>query len=254
MTLLAVSHVSKTFYTGLFRKKAYHAVKDISFQIKEGEVLGLAGMSGAGKSTVIRIIMGLIPADGGQIFFQGKDLVAQKKQEWKKTRRHMQMLFQNPAAAVNPRMTIEEILQEPARLHHLPLLTKRVERRLLERFQLREELISRYPQELSGGELQRVALARLCILKPQLLLLDEPTSMLDVSVQAQVIHLLKELQQEWSMTCLFISHDLDLLHAVCSQIGIMKEGRLIELQKTEDLYDNPKENYTKELIQAFEDF
>lgn len=252
MSILEVRHVYKSFKKGLIHPVKTEALHDISFTVEENEILGLAGTSGAGKSTLIQVIMQLLPWDQGEILFDGKPLGQGGRKEWKQICQDRQLVFQNPASALNPHMTIRELMEEPLRLHGRQDTEAVLS--MFERMQLRSELLSRYPHQLSGGELQRVAMGRLLLLKPKLLLLDEPTSMLDVSVQAQVISLLQDIRKEHPMACLFISHDLDLLHAICHRIGIMKEGRLIELQETEALYRHPKEAYTRELIQAFEEF
>lgn len=253
MSLLEVRHISKSFTGGLIFKTKRDALFDISFDVGENEIVGLVGTSGAGKSTLVRILMGLSRADAGEVRLEGKVLLHASASEWKRTRQTMQMLFQNPASALNPRMKISEILEEPRRLYGNPASEEEIFD-MLDAMQLRRELLSRYPRELSGGELQRVALGRLLLLRPRLLLLDEPTSMLDVSVQAQVIHILRGMRRVRPFSCLFISHDLDLLRAVCGRIGIMKDGRLIEMAETEELFGHPKESYTKELIAAFDDF
>ena len=252
MSVLEVRHVYKSFTQGLVHQTKTEVLHDISFTVEENEILGLAGTSGAGKSTLIRVIMQLLPWDQGEILFEGNPLGPGSHKAWKEVAKDMQLVFQNPASALNPHMTIRELMEEPLRIHG-----KKEEDAvfsMFERMQLRSELLSRYPYQLSGGELQRVAMGRLLLLRPKLLLLDEPTSMLDVSVQAQVISLLQDIRKEHPMACLFISHDLDLLHAICHRIGIMKEGRLIEIQETESLYAHPQEAYTGELIQAFEEF
>lgn len=249
MTLLRAEHISKSFTHGMIRKKTRPVLHDISFSIGEGEMMGLAGTSGAGKTTLIRILMGLLPAEG-QIFFEGKRLSMNARS--REERQVMQLLFQNPGSALNPRMTIEESLREPLRIHQLDREDEIPG--ILEELQLRNELLHRYPGQLSGGELQRICLGRLLLLRPRLLLLDEPTSMLDVSVQAQIVRILQRIQKRRGMACLFISHALDLLKACCTRIGILHEGRLIEMQRTEDLYKHPKEVYTRSLIDVFENF
>lgn len=247
MSFLTLRHVSKSFRQGIIRRRDVPVLQDISFSVNEGEMAGLAGTSGAGKSTVLRLIMGMICADGGEILWDGQPM---DKEKIRKSG-SVQMLYQNPASSLNPRMTIRESFAEPLLFHrenHADLS------RLLEDMQLRTELLDRYPHQLSGGELQRVCLGRLLLLRPQLLLLDEPTSMLDVSVQAQVAGIIREKQRETGMACLFISHDLDLLRKICGRIGIMKEGCLLEMEETETLYAHPRNPYTKALIEAFEDF
>lgn len=255
MSVLEIRNISKSFTTGFINKRIFKVLKDISFSVEENEILGLAGTSGAGKSTLIRIIMQLLKPDQGDILLNGKVISQMSANENKKMREDMQLVFQNPTSSLNPRMTIKESIEEPIRIHkNQDINLKHSIEDVLEKVQLRKELLSRYPHQLSGGELQRICLARLLLLNPKILLLDEPTSMLDVSVQAQIISILKDIQKERSLACLFISHDLDLLRVICNRIGIMREGRLIELQPTELLYRHPKEKYTKELLAAFEDF
>lgn len=249
--LLSVSHISKIFQTGFLKKKENKVLTDVSFTLEKGTTLGLIGPSGAGKSTLVRIIMQLIQPTSGNVLFQGVNLSTLSGTKLRREKRSMQMLFQNPSSALNPRMTIKESMEEPLRVHHLPIERFDEIPVLLDRFQLRKDLLSRYPQELSGGEIQRLCLARLLLIRPQLLILDEPTSMLDASVQAQIIRQLKEVQKEKGMAYLFISHDLELVHAFSDFIGILYEGRLVELQKTEELFKNPQNEYTRELISAF---
>lgn len=249
MDVLEVKNISVSYSSGLIFKEKREVLHDISFTVKEGEVLGLAGTSGAGKSTISRILMGLLAPDEGDVLLDGGSLLGRQGRE---KRKQVQMLFQNPAAALNPRMTIEESMEEPLRIHGG--YNKEQIEEMWEDLQLRGELRDRYPHQLSGGELQRVCLGRLLLLRPRLLLLDEPTSMLDVSVQAQVISILQKLRRKHPMACLFISHDLDLLRAVANRIGILENGRLIEIEETEELYRHPKEGYTRELLRAFEEF
>ena len=210
MSLLEVRHLFQWFHKGFLGKKKEPALYDVNFVLEKGETLGLAGTSGAGKSTLARAVMQLLPVSEGEVFFHGDNLCALRPAEMKKKRRTMQMLFQNPMASLNPRMTIEESMKEPLLLYHmegkLPLIS-----RYMDRFSLREELLPRMPSELSGGELQRICLARLLLVEPELLILDEPTSMLDVSVQAEIVEELLAIQKERGLSYLFISHDLDLL-------------------------------------------
>ena len=252
MSILEVMHISKSFQKGIFRKSRQDVLHDVTFTVNENEILGLAGTSGAGKSTLIRIIMQLLKPDSGEIRLEGVNLNALTGADLKKARKKMQLVFQNPTSSLNPRMTIQQSMEEPLVIHNETNINEIMD--MFEQMQLRSELLNRYPHQLSGGELQRVCLARLLLLKPKLLLLDEATSMLDVSVQAQIIEILKEIRKERSMSCLFISHDLDLLHVICDRIGIMNSGRLIELQTAADLYRKPIEPYTKELLEAFENF
>lgn len=251
MTLLSIEHISRSVETGFIRKQKKEILHDISFCVGKRETVGITGASGAGKSTLARVIMGLLREDGGNIVFQGKELTKISLREARRRRRQMHMLFQNPASSLNPRMKIRESMEEPARIYGMDISHGKEIHEMMKRLQLREELLHRYPHQLSGGELQRVCLGRLLLLKPGLLILDEPTSMLDVSVQAQIIGILKEVQEEENISYLFISHDLDLLRACCHRIGILNQGKLVEMEETERLFRRPADSYTKDLISAF---
>ena len=249
--LLDVQHISKSFTTGYIRKVKKEVLKDISFTLSKGETLGIAGTSGAGKTTLIRILMQLLRPDGGVVLYHGLDLGELSGKEMLAVRRTMQMVFQNRAAALHPRMTIRQSIEEPSRLYgKMDRFEERMQE-MLSRLQLRRELLSRYPAELSGGELQRVALARLLLISPEVLILDEPTSMLDVSVQAEILTLLQELQEERKIAYLFISHDLDVLAAMASRVGILSAGRLVEIGAAEDVLHHPQHPYTQELVSSF---
>lgn len=249
--LLDVQHISKSFTTGYIRKVKKEVLKDISFTLSKGETLGIAGTSGAGKTTLIRILMQLLVPDGGVVLYRGVDLGELSGKEMLAARRTMQMIFQNPAAALHQRMTIRQSIEEPSRLYgKMDHFEERMQE-MLSRLQLRRELLLRYPAELSGGELQRVALARLLLISPEVLILDEPTSMLDVSVQAEILTLLQELQEERKIAYLFISHDLDVLAAMASRVGILSAGRLVEIGAAEDVLHHPQHPYTQELVRSF---
>ena len=249
--LLDVQHISKSFTTGYIRKVKKEVLKDISFTLSQGETLGIAGTSGAGKTTLIRILMQLLVPDGGVVLYHGRDLGELSGKEMLAVRRTMQMIFQNPAAALHTRMTIRESIEEPSRLYgKMDRFEERMQE-MLSRLQLRRELLLRYPAELSGGELQRVALARLLLISPEVLILDEPTSMLDVSVQAEILTLLQELQEERKIAYLFISHDLDVLAAMARRVGILSAGRLVEIGAAEDVLHHPQHPYTQELVRSF---
>lgn len=249
--LLEVQHISKSFTTGYIRKVKKEVLKDISFTLSKGETLGIAGTSGAGKTTLIRILMQLLVPDGGVVLYRGVDLGELSGKEMLAVRRTMQMIFQNPAAVLHPRMTIRQSIEEPSRLYgKMDHFEERMQE-MLSRLQLRRELLSRYPAELSGGELQRVALARLLLISPEVLILDEPTSMLDVSVQAEILTLLQELQEERKIAYLFISHDLDVLAAMARRVGILSAGRLVEIGAAEDVLHHPQHPYTQELVRSF---
>ena len=249
--LLDVQHISKSFTTGYIRKVKKEVLKDISFTLSKGETLGIAGTSGAGKTTLIRILMQLLRPDGGVVLYHGLDLGELSGKEMLAVRRTMQMIFQNPAAALHPHMTIRESIEEPSRLYgKMDRFEERMQE-MLSRLQLRRELLLRYPAELSGGELQRVALARLLLISPEVLILDEPTSMLDVSVQAEILTLLQELQEDREIAYLFISHDLDVLAAMARRVGILSAGRLVEIGAAEDVLHHPQHPYTQELVRSF---
>lgn len=249
--LLDVQHISKSFTTGYIRKVKKEVLKDISFTLSKGETLGIAGTSGAGKTTLIRILMQLLVPDGGVVLYHGVDLGGLSGKEMLEARRTMQMIFQNPAAALHPRMMIRESIEEPSRLYgKMDRFEERMQE-MLSRLQLRRELLSRYPAELSGGELQRVALARLLLISPEVLILDEPTSMLDVSVQAEILTLLQEFQEDQEIAYLFISHDLDVLAAMARRVVILSAGRLVEIGAAEDVLHHPQHPYTQELVRSF---
>ena len=249
--LLDVQHISKSFTTGYIRKVKKDVLKDISFTLSKGETLGIAGTSGAGKTTLIRILMQLLVPDRGVVLYRGMDLGSLSGKEMLAARRTMQMVFQNPASALHPRMTIRQSIEEPSRLYgKMDRFEERMQE-MLSRLQLRGELLVRYPAELSGGELQRVALARLLLLSPKVLILDEPTSMLDVSVQAEILTLLQELQEDREIAYLFISHDLDVLAAMAHRVGILSAGRLVEIGAAEDVLRHPQHPYTQELVRSF---
>ncbi|MDN5364994.1 MAG: peptide/nickel transport system ATP-binding protein, partial [Thermacetogenium sp.] len=209
-----MENLRKVFVTGVFRKRLVNAVDGVSFTISSGETLGLVGESGCGKSTLARVVLGLIPPSGGRIFFHGQEITEARAAELKKVRRKMQIIFQHPESALNPRMKIYDSLVEPMRIHRL-VNNRREEKKkaeeLIELVGLHKEHLDRYPHELSGGQIQRVVLARILSLQPEFIVADEPTSMLDVSVQAQVLNLFKEIQKKFNISYLFISHDLEVV-------------------------------------------
>ena len=233
-------------------KEKVHAVSGISFDIYEGETLGLVGESGSGQSTTGRQIVALEKPDSGQILYRGHDLVQMRSAELKSMRREIQMVFQDPNSSLNPRKHIKDILADPM-LHHKLVkrkdVTKRVEY-LLDLVGLPRNPMGRYPFEFSGGQRQRLGIARALSLEPKLIVLDEPVSALDVSIQAQILNLLHDLQNELGLTYLFIAHGLGAVHYISDRIAVMYEGRILEIQEAEALFSNPQNAYTKELIQA----
>ncbi len=256
--LLKVEHLSKEFpaesgmFAKRFSKRVVSAVNDISFEIYPGETFGLVGESGCGKSTTGRTIMRLTKPTAGKVFFQGKDVAEMSKHEIKDMRREMQFIFQDPYASLNPRMTIGEIVSEPMTIHGVGTKEERIERvrELLDVVGLNPEHINRYPHEFSGGQRQRVGIARALAVDPEFIVCDEPVSALDVSIQAQVVNMFEDLQQEMGLTYLFIAHDLSVVKHISNRIGVMYLGKLVELADSFELIAHSVHPYTRSLISA----
>ena len=232
--------------------KYFKAVDNVSFEIHKGEVLGLVGESGCGKSTLSKSLIGMLPVHNGQILFNDKDLASISVAEWRDVRKQIQMIFQDPYASLNPRMTIGDMLEEPLRVHGIVPnadLSKEA-LRLLDLVQLPADAMKRYPHQFSGGQRQRIGIARALALRPQLLICDESVSALDVSVQAQILNLLKELQQEFQLTYLFISHDLSVVHYISDRVMVMKAGKIVESGDAAQVLKHPKDAYTQKLIDS----
>jgi peptide/nickel transport system ATP-binding protein/oligopeptide transport system ATP-binding protein len=254
-TLVRVESLKKYFSIngGLWHaKKNVRAVDDVSFDIREGETLGLVGESGCGKSTLGRAVLGLLPVTGGRILFEGEDIAALRGAELKSMRKKMQLIFQDPSACLNPRKTVRAILEAPFKIHRMGHEDERIEKicALLENVGLSKHFLSRYPHEMSGGQKQRVSIARAIALRPKLVVCDEAVSALDVSIQAQVINLLEDLQSEFSLTYMFISHNLSVVHHISDRVGVMYLGRIVELASKKDLFENTLHPYSKALISA----
>ena len=254
--LLDVQHL-KTYFPikgGVVRKTVgyVHAVEDVSFQIHEQETFGLVGESGCGKSTTGRSILRLIEPTGGAITFDGVDLHNLDKESLRQKRRDMQLVFQDPYSSLNPRMTVRCLLEEPLRTH-FSLSQEELDEQVLwisGAVGLAPEQLERYPHQFSGGQRQRISIARALITKPRFVVADEPVSALDVSIQAQILNLLMELQQELKLSYLFISHDLNVVRHISNRVGIMYLGRMVEQGETEEVYRNPTHPYTQALLSA----
>ncbi|WP_299871651.1 ATP-binding cassette domain-containing protein [uncultured Cocleimonas sp.] len=253
--LLSVENLSVVFNQGVKKgpNQEIQALSDISFELVEGEVLGVVGESGCGKSTLARAILQLQAITSGQVLWQGEDLTKNTNDQNKAMREHIQLIFQDPLDALNPRMTVAQIIAEP--LYNLkPELSKQeIQNRVVElmlAMGLQEQQKNRYPHEFSGGQCQRIGIARAMILNPKLLICDEPVSALDVSIQAQIINLLMDLKSRTGMSMIFISHDLSIVRQVCDRVLVLYKGQVVETGNASDIYENPQHAYTQKLLDS----
>jgi peptide/nickel transport system ATP-binding protein len=253
--VLTVKNLTKTFRvrTGLFSHKEVAAVKNVSFKLAKGKTLGIVGESGSGKTTLGKTILRLNSCEGGEVLFDGQELMGLSDEAFLPYKRRLQIVFQNPYASLNPRFTVGDILLEPMRIHRIHNNDKdRVEHamQLLKRVGLPEAAFRKYPHEFSGGQRQRVSIARCLTMKPEVLVCDESVSALDVSVQAQVLNLLQELQDEYGMSYLFISHDLNVVKYISDEVLVMNHGDMVEYANSDQLYRDPQHPYTRKLLAA----
>ncbi len=256
MPLLRVENL-RTYFpirTGIRQRVTGYvkAVDDVSFEIRQGETLGLVGESGCGKTTVGRTILRLVRATGGRVLYKGRNLFALSSSRMRRLRREMQIIFQDPVGSLNPRMRVGRIVGEPLQVHGIASgdeLRARVGD-LLQRCGLWREAASRYPHEFSGGQRQRIGIARALAMEPRLVICDEPTSALDVSIQSQILNLLKDLQDDSGLSYLFISHDMAVIHHVCDRIAVMLDGRIVEMGDRDQVINDTQHDYTKALLSA----
>ena len=255
-TLLEAKGLYKTYTqtSGFFvrRQRTIKALNNVSLSIKKGETLAVVGESGSGKSTLARCLLQLLSLDEGELFFKGKKVMALKADEKKHLKRHIQMVFQDPYASLNPRMKIGEILEEGLLIHGLGNKNARDKkiRDMIKKVGLEVADLTKYPHQFSGGQRQRIGIARALIVEPELVICDEPVSALDVSIQAQILLLLKELQKELGLSYLFISHDLRVVRHMADNIVVMHQGKIVEQGSVKRIYEKPKANYTRELLNA----
>ena len=246
-TLLEVQHLKKYFDV---KSGVLHAVDDVSFSIEKGETLGVVGESGCGKSTLGRVLLHLLDNTGGRILYKGEDVTKVSRQKLSELRKEMQIIFQDPYASLNPRMTIYQTIEEPMKIaggYSKKAMEERVYE-IMDTVGLARRLVNTYPHELDGGRRQRIGIARALVLNPKFIVCDEPVSALDVSIQAQVVNVLEDLQQELGLTYLFVAHDLSMVRHISDRIGVMYLGKIVESGESDEVYDNPCHPYTRALL------
>ncbi len=248
--ILDVRHLKKYFKTG---KGMLHAVDDISFTIERGKTLGLVGESGCGKSTTGRAILRLIEPTSGEVFFEGEDVVKLSREQMRKRRKDMQIIFQDPFSSLDPKKTVSQAISEPIRINRILKDKRQIEDRVMELMDtvgLAERLVNTYPHELDGGRRQRIGIARALAMEPKLIICDEPVSALDVSIQAQILNLMDDLQEQLDLTYIFITHDLAVVNHFADEIAVMYLGSIVEKAPSEELFTNPIHPYTRALLSA----
>ena len=248
--ILDVRHLKKYFKTG---KGMLHAVDDISFTIERGKTLGLVGESGCGKSTTGRAILRLIEPTSGEVFFEGEDVVKLSREQMRKRRKDMQIIFQDPFSSLDPKKTVSQAISEPIRINRILKDKRQIEDRVMELMDtvgLAERLVNTYPHELDGGRRQRIGIARALAMEPKLIICDEPVSALDVSIQAQILNLMDDLQEQLGLTYIFITHDLAVVNHFADEIAVMYLGSIVEKAPSEELFTNPIHPYTRALLSA----
>jgi len=253
--IFQIKNLEKTYKIsrGLFKKpQKIKAVNKINFEVKRGEVYSIVGESGCGKTTTAKILLNIEQPSTGQIFYRGKDISTFDKKQWQEYRKKVQIIFQDPYSSLNPRWTVGKIISEPLKLN-TNLSKKEIEAKAYEIMQkvgLEENWYGRFPHQFSGGQRQRIGIARALVLNPEVIVCDEPVSALDVSIQAQVLNLLLDLQKEFNLTYVFISHDLGVVEHISDRIMVMHFGDIVELSSVEELFSNPQHEYTKKLLKA----
>lgn len=250
--LLEINNLCKDYSTGFLGNRKIHAVDDVSLCINEGEMFGLIGESGCGKSTLTKMILGLIKPSSGSIKYNGEEISGYGEKQWLPMRKEIQAVFQHPQMTFNPKKNLYYSCAEPLKLFDMCDKSNEeyLVREMTECVGISFDQLRKYPHEISGGQAQRISIARALSLNPRLLICDEPTSMLDVSVQAQILRLLMQANKEQNVAMLFISHDLEVVRAVCTRVAVMKEGKIIETGTVDEVFENPKEEYTKKLLNA----
>lgn len=255
-TILEVKNLKKyySYKSGLFKKREIKkAVDDISFELHRGETLALVGESGCGKTTAMKSLLRIIEPTSGEVFLKGRDFTKLNKRELKKERRNIKIIFQDPYSSLNPRMTVEEIIGEPldiSKAYKNKKERSKIIKEVMELVNLDLSFAGRYPHEFSGGQRQRIGIARAVILRPEIIICDEPVSALDVSVQAKIINLLKDLQKKLDISYIFISHDLGVVKHMADRILVMQNGKIIEQGSRDEIFNNPKEEYTRMLLNS----